>query len=199
LQNVTKDIADSLGLDRPIGAVVASIEAGSPAAEAGLKRGDVIVAVDGLPVDDAAGVDFRIGVKPIGGVASLTVLRGGKSLVVPLNLRSAPESTPRSAVRLTSRSPFQGAEVMNLSPAVLDELSLDADAIGTTEGVVVSDVAADSPAADFGLQKGDVIVGVNGAEIRDTRDLQEATNQRARSWDLTISRGGQTIRTRIGF
>ncbi len=79
LQDVTKDIADSLGLDRPVGAAVASVAKGTPAADAGLRRGDVIVAVDGLPVDDAAGVDFRIGVKPIGGVASLSVLRGGKS------------------------------------------------------------------------------------------------------------------------
>ena len=82
LQDVTRDIADSLGLDRPIGAAVASLEAGSPAADAGLKRGDVIVAVDGQAVDDSAGVDFRIGVKPIGGVASLTLMRAGKTVIV---------------------------------------------------------------------------------------------------------------------
>ena len=126
LQDVTRDIADSLGLDRPIGAAVASLEAGSPAADAGLKRGDVIVAVDGQAVDDSAGVDFRIGVKPIGGVASLTLMRAGKTVIVPMKLSAPPETTPRSEVRLTSRSPLKGAQVMNLSPAVIDELSLDA-------------------------------------------------------------------------
>jgi Do/DeqQ family serine protease len=200
LQDVTRDIADSLGLDRPVGAVVASVEPRSPAAAAGLASGDVILAVDGQPVDDAGGVDFRIGVKPIGGVASLSVQRGGRRIAVALKLEAPPETTPRRAIRLRSRSPFQGAEVENLSPAVAAELSLGPDALGgLSEGVVVSDVAADSPAAQFGLQKGDVVLEVNGTPIRDTRELETATAVRAHSWDLTISRGGQMIRTRIGF
>jgi Do/DeqQ family serine protease len=199
LQDVTRDIADSLGLERPVGALVASLEPNAPAAEAGVKRGDVIVAVDGQPVDDSAGVDFRIGVKPVGGVASLTVLRGGKSLILPLKLVTPPETTPRHAVRLASRSPLQGAEVMNLSPAVLEELSLDAGALGVSAGVVVADVEPNSPAAQFGLRKGDVVLGVNGATIHETGELVEATAQRTRTWDLTIDRGGQIIRSRIGY
>jgi Do/DeqQ family serine protease len=198
LQSVTRDLADSLGLDRPVGAVVASVEPRTPAAQAGLVSGDVIVAIDGQPVDDAGGVDFRIGVKPIGGLASLTVVRGGKRLVLPMKLEGPPETIPRDAVRLKSRSPLQGAEVENLSPAVVAELSLGAGALGVSQGVVVSDVAADTPAAQFGVQKGDVILALNGTPIRNTRDLVAATAERARAWDLTISRGGQTIRTRIG-
>jgi Do/DeqQ family serine protease len=199
LQDVTRELADSLGLDRPAGALVASLEAKAPAAEAGLRRGDVIVAVDGQPVDDSAGVDFRIGVKPVGGVASLTVLRGGKSVILPLKLVAPPETTPRHAVRIAGRSPFQGAEVQNLSPAVIAELSLDAGALGVSEGVVVAQVAPDSAAAQFGLRKGDVVLGVNGAVIHDTRELEEATSRRTRSWDITIDRGGQVIRSRIAF
>ena len=199
LQNVTKDIADTLGLDRPGGAAVASLVKAGPALEAGLKRGDVILQVDGQPVEDAAGVDFRLGVRPIGGVASLSVLRAGKSVLVPLKLRAAPETVARETVRLKGRSPLQGAEVMNLSPAVLDELSIDPDGLGLGEGVIVADVAANTPAAQFGVQKGDVIADVNGAAIHGTHDVVAATDQRARSWDLTIVRAGQTIRTRIGF
>ncbi len=199
LQDVTRDIADSFGLDRPVGAVVASVEPGSPAAQAGLITGDVIVAVDGQPVDDARGVDFRIGVKPIGGLASLTVVRGGKRVVLPMKLEGPPETTPRDVERLKSHSPLQGAEVENLSPAVVAELSLDAAALGASQGVVVSDVAANTPAAQFGLQKGDVILELNGTPIRDTHELVAATAQRVRLWDLTISRGGQMIRTRIGY
>jgi len=199
LQDVTRDIADSLGLDRPVGAVVASVEPGAPAAKAGLVSGDVIVAVDGRPVEDAASVDFRIGVKPIGGLASLTVVRGGKRLVLPMKLEGPPETTPRDAVRLKNRSPLQGAEVENLSPAVVAELSLDAAALGASHGVVVSDVAADSPAAQFGVQKGDVILALNGSPIRDTHELVAATAAHAHVWDLTIARGGQMIRTRIGY
>jgi S1-C subfamily serine protease len=88
---------------------------------------------------------------------------------------------------------------MNLSPAVLDELSLDAATLGVAEGVIVADVSAGTPAAEFGLQKGDVVLEVNGAEIHETHDLVAATAQKARVWDLTIARGGQTIRSRLTF
>jgi S1-C subfamily serine protease len=197
LQSLTKDIADSLGLDRPAGALVVGVTGGSPAAEAGLKRGDVITAIDGQAIDDAEGVGFRLGVKPLGGVASLALLRSGKSLVTPLTLAAAPETPPRDALRVKGRSPFQGALVMNLSPAVAEELSLQIDPEGAAGGVIVTDVAADSLAANLGVQKGDLVVEVNGAPIKTTRDLEKVASQRARFWDLTISRGGQLIQSRI--
>jgi Do/DeqQ family serine protease len=198
LQSVTKDIADSLGLERPVGALVAAVAPSSPAAEAGLKRGDLITEIDGKPIDDAGSVDFRLGVKPLGGIASLTVLRSGKSLVAPLKLAAAPETPPRDAIRIKSRSPFQGAQVMNLSPAVMEELSLQSDFENIPEGVVIADVAPNSLAANFGVRKGDIVAEVNGAPIRTTHDLELVTAQRVRVWDLTISRGGQIIRSRIG-
>jgi S1-C subfamily serine protease len=99
--------------------------------------------------------------------------------------------------RIRSRSPFQGAEVSNLSPAVLEEMSMETTTEDAPKGVIVSDVAADSVAANYGVQKGDVIVEVNGAEIHTTGDLEQACADRPRYWDLTISRAGQTIRTRI--
>jgi S1-C subfamily serine protease len=87
---------------------------------------------------------------------------------------------------------------MNLSPAVVEELSLQTEAAKAVEGVVVADVEPDSLAGSLGVQKGDVVVEVNGAPIKTTHDLEQASAQRARSWDLTISRGGQLIRSRIG-
>ena len=194
LQNVTKDIADSIGLDRPVGALVANIREGSPAAEAKLRRGDVITAVDDRMVEDSGGVGFRLAVKPLGGVATLSVLRDGKTLTLPLKLAAAPETPPREAIRIKSRSPFQGAQVMNVSPAVSEELSLD----NVTDGVVVADVADGSLAANLGVQKGDLVLAVNGAKIATTHDLEVASAQRARDWDLTIERGGEVIRSRIG-
>ena len=194
LQNVTKDIADSIGLDRPAGALIANVYDRGPAAEAGLKRGDVITAVDGQPVDDSGGVGFRLAVKPLGGVATITVQRNGKTLALPLKLAAAPETPPRDTIRIGGRSPFQGAQVMNVSPAVAEELSLD----NITEGVVVTDVADGSVAADVGLQKGDLVLEVNSAKIATTHDLEAASAQRARYWDLILQRGGEVIRSRIG-
>jgi S1-C subfamily serine protease len=194
LQNLSKDIADTLGLPRPAGALVVEVAAKGPAADAGLKRGDVIESVDGLSVDDAEGFGFRLGVKPLGGLAKLTVLRDGRTLELPLKLVSAPEIPPRDALVIKSRSPFEGAEVVNLSPAVKEELSLQSDG----EGVVVAAVGENSAAAEVGVQKGDVVVAVNGRKIASTRDLEKACAERARWWDLVIKRGGETIQTRLG-
>ena len=96
-----------------------------PSFDAGLKRGDVITAVDGQSVEDAESVGFRLAVKPLGGSATLSVLRNGRTLSLPLKLAAAPEIPPRDALTIRSRSPFQGAEVMNMSPAVAEELSLE--------------------------------------------------------------------------
>ena len=194
LQSLTKDIADNLGIDRPTGALVVTVAEIGPAAEAGLKRGDVITAVDGQSVEDAEGVGFRLAVKPLGGAAALSILRGGRALSLPLRLAAAPEIPARDALTIHSRSPFEGAEVMNMSPAVAEELSLD----GALRGVVVASVGEDSTAAEVGVQKGDIVVVVNGLEIGTTRDLEKACAERARLWDLTIQRGGETIHTRLG-
>jgi Do/DeqQ family serine protease len=196
LQNVTKDIADSLGLERPAGAVIVSVTPSGPAAQAGLRRGDAILEVDGQEVDDAEGVGFRLGVKPLGGSADISALRAGRKFEAKLQLAAAPESPPRDAIRIKTRSPFQGALVENLSPAVMEELSLTSDNDETPKGVVVADVAADSVAANFGVQKGDLVIELNGAGIATTKDLESACAARAHYWDLTISRNGQVIRSR---
>jgi Do/DeqQ family serine protease len=194
LQSLTKDIADNLGIDRPTGALVVTVAGDGPAFEAGLKRGDVITAVDGQSVEDAEGVGFRLAVKPLGGAATLSVLRNGRQLSLPLKLAAAPEIPPRDALIIRSRSPFQGAEVMNMSPAVAEELSLE----GAPDGVVVASVGDGSTAAEVGVQKGDIVVAVNGQKIATTRDLEKACAERARLWDLTIKRGGEVIRTQLG-
>jgi Do/DeqQ family serine protease len=194
LQDVTKDIADSIGLERPSGALIANVAPNGPADQADLKRGDVVTAIDGLSVDDAGGVGFRLGVKPLGGAAAVTALRGGKTVTATVKLVAAPETPPRDAIRIKSRSPFEGALVENVSPAVSEELSLE----NVDDGVVVAEIAPDSLAANLGMQKGDVVREVNGAKIASTRDLESAAAQRPRLWDLAIERGGQIIRTRIG-
>ena len=194
LQGVTKDIAESLGLDRPVGALVAEVIEGGPAAQAGLKRGDVITAIDGQPVEDGQAVGFRLGVKPLGGAAALSVLRAGKTLALSLHLAAAPETPARDAIRIKSNSPFRGATVVNISPALIEELSI----ANAREGVIVAEVADGSTAAEVGVQKGDIVLAVNGEKILTTRDLEKASGARARYWDLTIARGGEVINSRIG-
>jgi Do/DeqQ family serine protease len=188
LQAVTPDIADSMGLKRPAGALIASVTRDSPAARAGLKPGDLITSVDGQEVDDPNAFDYRFATKPIGGGAALGVLRSGRAINVKVVLRTAPE-LPRDEITIRSRSPFSGAKVANLSPALADELQLQ----GADQGVVILDVDAGSYASNVGFRRGDIIVSVNNERIEKTGDLSRAARVPNRTWRVIIRRGGQRI------
>jgi len=188
LQTVTPEIADSLNLKRPVGALVSTVVARSPAARAGMRTGDLVVSVDGQEVDDVNAFDYRFATKPLGGQANVGVMRGGREVRLAVALESAPEIS-RDETLIKARSPFLGAKVANLSPALADELRMDID----TKGVVVTDVENGSTAQSFGLQKGDVVLSVNNARIQTTQDLVRALSQPSRLWRLTIQRGGQQI------
>src|SRR6266702_25976 len=188
LQAVTPDIAEGLGLTRPIGALVGSVAPDSPAARAGLKTGDLILAVDGQTVEDPNAFDYRFATKPLGGAAQLGVLRGGREAKIPIALETAPDSR-RDEILIRSRSPFLGAKVANLSPALADELRIDA----TGEGVAIVDAPEGSVAANLGFKPGDLIVSVNGERIASTQDLERVTKNPKRLWRVTIQRGGQQI------
>jgi len=190
LQAVSADIADSLGLDRPRGAIVNSVFAGGPADEAGLRPGDVVVAVGGIAVDDADAFGYRFTTRGTDGTAEVTIIRDGREQVLSVRLAAAPETVPRDARTLSGYTPLSGATVLNLSPAVSDELKLPAG----KSGVVVATVAPGSPAASLGFQPGDVVVEINGARVDTTRALERLMGERARTWQLVIDRNGELMR-----
>jgi Do/DeqQ family serine protease len=193
LQAVTPEIAETMGLRRPTGALVANVVAGSPGARAGLKPSDLIVAIDGQAVDDPNAFDYRFATRPLGGAAEVDVQRGGKPVKLTIPLETAPDGG-RNEIVLTTRSPFQGAKVANISPAVADEMHLDAD----TEGVVVTELTDGSTAANVGFQKGDIIVTVNNQKIAKTSDLEKATKDNSRLWRIKLVRGSQQINVTLG-
>ena len=188
LQAVTPEIAEGLGLKRPSGALIASVTPTSPAARAGLKTSDLIVAIDGQPVEDANAFDYRFATKPIGGSARLGIVRAGKELTLNVALEAAP-GTPHEELVIASPSPFQGAKVSNLSPALADRLRLDPSA----QGVVIVEIANGSPAQSLGFQPGDLVLSVNNAKIAKTRDLERVAGQSTRRWSITIVRAGQQL------
>jgi Do/DeqQ family serine protease len=193
LQPLTNEIAESLSLKRPAGALVASVFPDSPAARGGIKSGDVIVSVDGQDVDDPNAFDYRFATKPLGGSTRLGLVRGGKDAAAMVALQTAPE-TPRDEITIKSRSPFFGAKVANLSPALADELQLNT----TTEGVAIIDIDDGSIARNVGFQRGDIVRTVNGRAIEKTRDLERATETPAQVWRITLVRGGQTMSVVFG-
>lgn len=193
LQAVTPEIAETLGLKRPTGALVANIAAGSPSAKAGLKLSDLIVSIDGQTVDDPNAFDYRFATRPLGGTAQVDVLRAGKPVKLSIALETAPD-TGRDEIVIKSRSPFQGAKVANISPALADELKLDS----SVEGVVVTDLPDDALAANVGFKKGDIIVAVNGHKIARTAELDKLSREGSRLWRITVIRGGQQLSVVLG-
>ena len=193
LQAVTPEIAETMGLHLPTGALVANVVPNSPAARAGLKLSDLIIEIDGQTVDDPNAFDYRFATRPLGGTSQIEVQRAGKTVKLTVPLETAPD-VGRNEIVLTSRSPFQGAKVANISPAVADELHLDAD----IEGVVVTDLADDGTAASLGFQKGDIILTVNNQKIARTSDLEKVTRETARVWRIAFVRGGQQINVTLG-
>ena len=193
LQEVTPEIADSLGLKAPSGALVASVTPGSPATRAGIKTGDLLVSVDGVAVEDPNAFDYRFATKPLGGTAQIGLIRQGRQMTVSVALQPLPE-TPREEVSIRARSPFEGATVANLSPALADELRLDPQA----EGVVITAVADGSTAQSIGFRPGDIVVNVNNEKIVRSADLEHIANSGSRSWRVTIQRGNQQISVMFG-
>ncbi len=193
LQAVTPEIAETLGLARPTGALVSNVSPNSPSARAGLKLSDLILSIDGQTVDDPNTFDYRFATRPLGGVANLEVQRGGKTVKLNIPLETAPD-TGRDEVTIKALSPFQGAQVSNISPALADELKLDS----SVQGIVVTDLPDNAAAASVGFRKGDVILAVNGQKITKTADLVKATSESARLWRITVIRGGQQINVTLG-
>ncbi|HLI13281.1 MAG TPA: DegQ family serine endoprotease [Alphaproteobacteria bacterium] len=188
-QTVTADIASSLGLQRPSGVLVNDIYKDSPAANAGLRPGDVILDIDNRPVDDAESLRYRIATKPLNTTAVLTVYRQGRQLHLPIALTAPPETVPRDTTKLGGDFPLSGAVVANLSPAVAEELGIDS----FLRGVVVTSVRPGSPASRIGVKAGDVILRINGTNMKSVETLKEIIAKRAASWQLTFRRGDRTL------
>jgi Do/DeqQ family serine protease len=192
LQSLTSDLAASLGLDRPAGALIAKVDKNGPVSEAGLEPGDVIVGIDGRKVYEPRGLIYRFATKPIGGSVTVQYLRSGRLGTTKISLIKAPEVPPRDVRLLNGPSPFSGAKIANLSPALANELSRD-----ETKGVIVLEVGRDTPARALGLNKGDIILQINDRDIISTEQLQKITSRRERSWEFSVQRGDRILRSVI--
>ena len=192
-QPVNTDVAASLGLARPGGVILEQVAAGSPAARAGLKVGDVVVSIDGRDVDDPQALKFRIGTLPIGGTARLGVLRQGRQQQVVVPLEAPPETPPRQTSQLQGRQPFAGATVANLSPALADELGIDVVA----KGVIVLQIRQGSIAQRLGVAPGDIILKVNDVEIASVQMLRQVVERERPTWQLSIKRGERVMNVKV--
>ncbi len=186
-QAVTGDIAKSLGLDRPEGMLLAGVYPGSPAAKAGLQQGDAVISIDGQPVNDEGSLNYRIGTHRVGDAVAVTYQRAGARRTARVVVE-APPGRARDEQVIQGRNPFDGAVVINLSPATAIDLDLDP----FRSGVVVADIRG-GLSVNAGLQPGDLIRQVNGRKIDTVADLRAALQVQARTWQVVIDRNGQQI------
>jgi len=178
IQDYTPDLAEALGTDAERGAIITKVEPGSPAEATGLQAGDLIVAVDGAPVDGSADLRNLIGLKRSGSEVEITILRDGERRVVNAKLQESQSAQIRS-LDVTSR--LNGAELRDLT-------SNDRFFAGT-EGVLVASIAPGSPAARSGLEPGDVIVAVNRQPVINLQDLRRKLSNINGPFALTVQRG----------
>ena len=171
-QDVTPALAKQFGLSQPTGALVAEVEADTPASRAGLKRGDVILAVNGQDVTSANDLRLRISQTPPGTNVKLQISRDGKTQDVNVALGELPEKAEKSGPAEGENGGLEGVEAQNLTPDIAEQLQLQPG----THGVVVTSVDPASQAAASGLQRGDVIQEVNHKPVSSIEDYRRAVS-----------------------
>ncbi len=186
IQPVTKELAESFGLGKAEGALVGSVENGSPAEKAGIQPGDVIVGVNGKPVAESADLPRIIGNMSPGDVAKIKVIRQGSGRELSVKLIEMNPEKMASAAEPDKKpaSDKLGLAVRPLQPQEKNKL-------GIAGGLVVEDVAG--PAARAGIQPGDVIVGLNSQPITDVEAFAKMFEASGNRLALLVQRGDARI------
>ena len=183
IQDLTPDLAVTLGLPPSVaGAVVTRVEPGSPAEKAGVKAGDVVLAVDGSPLRGSADLRNRIGLMRVGEDVELKLVRDEKERTVQVEVvpteEAAAETSPASMA-------LAGAAVRDIGP--------DMPEYGKTEGVVVAEVEPGSPAWSQGLRPGDIITAVNRKPVHNVSEFNAAIGAGGRALAFDVRRGDQQL------
>jgi serine protease Do len=170
IQTVTANIADGLGMKQAGGAIVDEPQAASPAAKAGIEAGDVITAVNGTPLKDSRELARKMGMIAPGSSVKLDILRKGEMKTVTLTLGQMPneqQNANNGQAKPAANVPHLG---LTLAPA--------SDVAGSGDkGVVVTGVEPNGPAADHGVQTGDVILDVGGKTVANVSDVRKALTE----------------------
>ena len=191
MQRVTPDIASGLGLARPAGLVVKDVYPTGPGEKAGFKRNDVIVGVRDQPIDNEASLRFRLATLSVGDTVPVKAIRAGKEITLEVPLMAPPEKPLRDKAMLDGRHPLSGSTVVNMSPAVADELGL----IEWRDGVAVVEVQPGSYSGRF-LRPGDMITAVNGQPVKSVADLKTRIASGVQSVSLSREGLASTIQFR---
>jgi serine protease Do len=180
IQPVTPDLAESFGLDKARGALVSTVEPGSPAAKAGVQAGDIILAVDGRSVTESIDLPRIIGETRPGSAVALQLWRKGTTREIRATIGEMP--TERIAAAEGDSTPQTG----KLGLAVRPLTEAERKALAVEGGVVVE--AAEGPAAEAGLRPGDVVLALNGENVKSVEDLRRLAGKSKGSVAVLVKR-----------
>jgi serine protease Do len=181
VQTLDQSLADSFKMKAPNGALVAKVEPDSAAAKAGLKAGDVILEFDGNPIVDAGQLSARVGAAAPGDKASLQVWRDGKATTMNVTIGSAaPVEVAGTAEANASPQSRLGLALRPLNPEERQQA-------GVNSGLVVEN--AQGPAAEAGIQPGDVVLSVDGTPVQSVAQLRKMVQEHDKQVALLIQRG----------
>lgn len=186
---VDSALASTLGLDRARGAIVSDVYPGGPADIAGIKPRDVVLEIGGTPINDESGLRFKLATLELGSRANVKLLRGGSEITVRSKV-ATPQETPKRDERfLDGYHPLDGATIVNMSPALGDEIGVDP----YVKGVMLLSLARRSAASSNGLRPADLIVSLNGETITSARQLETLliSEEHSEDWSLSIDRNGK--------
>ena len=178
IQDVTPELAEAMGIDQNSGAVIAQVVKGSAADKAGLKVGDVVIALNGKPIHSSAQLRNAVGLMRVGELAKLKIIRDGHERIIRARI-AEPKRVSAEAAGLSKE----------LSGAVLGDIEDNHPLAGKVEGVEVLDVEPGSAAAQAGLRQGDIIVSVNREPVKSVEDVRRAAEKSRHGILLNIRRG----------
>jgi serine protease Do len=167
IQEITPAIKDKLDLETDEGALVSDVTKDSPADEAGIKRGDVIVSFDGRKIKDMQDLPMIVASTPVGKEVSVEVLRKGKNKDFRVKIRKLEEEEATSAAGASEQEPELGMTVREITPELAQNYQL-----AQTDGLVVVRVETSSPAADAGVRPGDIILEIDQERVTDLEEFQ---------------------------
>jgi serine protease Do len=187
IQRVTPEIAQALGLEQNQGALVSSVIEGSPAAQAGVQAGDVIVEFAGERIDDSSKLPAIVARTEVGRSVNMTVLRDKQRMTLSVKIAELKEE---EVVASAPQSGNLGMTVQNMTPELAKTLGLN-----RADGVVITAVQPQSAAAEAGLQRGDVILEVDRQKISNAAELRKTLDQAKPGTNLLflIQRGGNSV------
>ncbi len=200
IQPVTKEIADAVGLEKPEGALIADVSSGTPAARAGLKSGDIVTAIGDKSVRTPKDLSRFVADMSPSDKETLTVWRDRKSVDLKVVIGgNEGEAKQVAAEKSDPSQPSIGVGLANLTPDIRERLNLPADA----KGVAVASVNPDKPAADAGIQTGDIILSINSKSVNSADEVKEAVGEVAKSGRksvlLQIERDGKKTFVAVPF